>query len=73
MINWIPKEKLGEVLSESYKDFSDENCILIPVSQFLPLFSYKYGGFSVPWGFYIDKDILICQSISKFEFRFPLS
>lgn len=71
--NWISKTKLIETLSLNYKDFCDERCRLIPVELFLLIFSYKYGDCDIDWGFYIEDKTLVCENVSKFQFRFPLS
>jgi len=63
--------ELDGALSE-YKYFINQHSHIVDIKLLRPMLSYWYLGFGDYTSFWIDKDFLHCETISKFRIIFPL-
>lgn len=72
----IHQDILFDRLKEHGDHFINEYSWIVPIDQFVPLFTHKYGGFLSEWEFWIENGgnyfEVHCRNISNMRYIFPL-
>ena len=72
----IHQDDLLNTLKEYGNSFVDEASRIVSLDYFIPVFTYKYGGFLSSWTVWVEDgnkyNEIHCQNISGMKFIFPI-